>query len=429
MAPRVHELRLSFLWFETLPKPAPDAAPNPHFAFVGNRPAFEAAFEKIKSDTLDFQKTWWAQNVPPPYDPAKFLTYQKQFDAALEQALANPNQLTLPWPWRSPRYKHNFWENYNENKALDSMRGADAWRLRVPLRVTIPATIRAPFAQSALLVDVFLYPHGIGIALHCRLRPKQKMGDEHAPNQLMSFSLKQLIARAFDARTNGAYTLEWKNGATETLKLNPLTTQLFQYVRDLTLGANAMPGTREVKPFTVATVIRASGVDETSALDPEGEIHRALYGLANWRETWESDAGLENPENANLLQEPHPLGNYLYRASRGRVVWFPTHFSAKNKRNHKLGCYHRNLTLLTMQTEALLQAVKLVDDTLNMGQTPSAVLNDLAYPAALLLGRLYGGKGTYKSISAKAHIESDNMRAVVERVRAHLNIKPAELFA
>jgi hypothetical protein len=225
-----------------------------------------------------------------------------------------------------------------------------------------------------------------------------------------------MMERAFDARKNGAYTLTWKNGAVENLALEALTARLFQYVRELMLGANANPGARAANPFTIATVTRGDGVDENASLAPEGEIHRVLHGLCRWSETWQNDAGLDSPEKANLLKGAHPNGHLLYASKNGRAVWFPEHFKSADKKPHRLGCYHRNLTLLSLQTEALIQSVKPAGDA-------------LAKPAAWLLGRLYGGKATYKSASARAQIDADNQRAMIEQVRAHLKIPQPELRA
>jgi hypothetical protein len=44
----------------------------------------------------------------------------------------------------------------------------------------------------------------------------------------------------------------------------------------------------------------------------------------------------------------------LFAGTQGRAVWFPGLFLPKKAKVHELACYHRKLTLGTLQTESLL---------------------------------------------------------------------------
>ena len=69
---------------------------------------------------------------------------------------------------------------------------------------------------------------------------------------------------------------------------------------------------------------------------------------------WKNDA-LHPWDASTCLKIRHaPLSHVLYGLDRGRAVWFPDLFT-KQGRVHALGCYHRNLTLLSLQTESLVE--------------------------------------------------------------------------
>jgi hypothetical protein len=107
----------------------------------------------------------------------------------------------------------------------------------------------------------------------------------------------------------------------------------------------------------------------------------------------------------------------LYGLDRGRAVWFPDLFT-KQGRVHALGCYHRNLTLLSLQTESLVELMCAAGAYIDATKPLPLAMEDLAKGAAGVLGRLYGGnQDTYQSWSPRAQIDGNRYADTINKVR------------
>jgi hypothetical protein len=106
----------------------------------------------------------------------------------------------------------------------------------------------------------------------------------------------------------------------------------------------------------------------------------------------------------------------LYGSQRARAVWFPDGFAKL-----KLSCYHRNLTLLSMQVESLGAAVKRTVDTAGGNYATFSVPHSQSVVrSARILDKLYGGNrdATYQSYSAKRQIDESGLLQPIKAMLA-----------
>jgi hypothetical protein len=280
-----------------------------------------------------------------------------------------------------------------------------------------------------VLVDGLLYPHGIALIL------MPVISFASATGQSLGFTM----VRALDLRRGRALPVTLPDGAETQFKLDALAGQLLTYLGQQVLGAAAgaiSPG----EPLTVATIVRGRDGDPQRAPVAGGDIHRVLEGLCTWHDQWQSVEPLTDLESANLLLgRQRSRSDYVHHQKRGRAVWMPSHFSELGntaKHKYKLGCYHRNLTLLMLQTEMLAQAVALFMNFPQKHQRQK--YNDyyeLAHHAAIRLGILYGNlkdrrkpthKQTYNSASPRLYLEENGYVKLVNEARRHFKL-PGDL--
>ncbi len=105
------------------------------------------------------------------------------------------------------------------------------------------------------------------------------------------------------------------------------------------------------------------------------------------------------------------------------------HCSPDRRDMHKLSCYHRNLTLVTLHTEMLAQVIVSYTDVVDRGETASASFKALAKSAAIRLGYLYSvyqkgsKKYTYTSASPRYYLDEHGYVALVNRVRKEFGMQ------
>jgi hypothetical protein len=370
---QIHDLRLSFIWTETFLDliRAPDSGAAP-FAFLARR-------------------SWYSQRF--------------------EQALGGgdvPGDLEQPWPRPSGQY---FWTYYLEGSTPGHITGVRAWKALVPFRGGFPATVSAPWlGPGRLMLEGYFYPHGVALVLTSAC--------------LSSLTLEEAVGKAFEVRRTGRFEVDWRGRAgSEPLSLDALAGKGLTALRTRAFGEGAAPGDRSVTPFTVATVVRGSGVDPGAPLEEGGAVHRALEALTTWRPTWQYDV-LPELSAVSLAIRTAPPSHVLYGCGRGRAVWFPALFAREGGDLRSLSCYHRNLVMASLQVESLGGLVSATARQIRGGTALSPAHRECARRAAGILGRLHGGVETYKSSSPPAHIEQNDLIPPLNRVRDYFNMPP-----
>lgn len=340
-----------------------------------------------------------------------FLADPLAFKARYPRIAARELRWEPPWP---PDSRNSFWELYLGNTVLDAVAGDKAWKAMVPLHLPEAAqvgTLAAPVRRLA--IEGFGYPHAIGVSATVFLE-----GD---------WSLDEAVEAAFAAR-KARYELT-SPVASPRATLEDIARQALNGLREDMRGTPAPPLSVLGAPFSVATAVNGSVAAPPAAPPPHGDVHRALEGLCRWHPLWRQNR-LHPMDGETCLKFKDKLfsrpDHVLYGLERGRSVWFPGYFGGAPRRT--LGCYHRNLVMASLQTEALLALVRLAMGFIDRRQVMIPSLELLARNAAGALGRLYGGsKETYRSRSLWLQIRDSGLIPAIERLRGYFGMSPEAL--
>jgi len=368
---RIHDLRLTFLWTETL------------------------------SELLVDDDAPAGSSMPFLWSPE---AYAKRFDAVVNREL---DLLGLQPPWPRP-VGDFFWTYYLEDKIPGEIKGEVAWHYLVPFRGRVPARVQAPWFPGLLSLESFFFPHGLGLAVSARIQA--------------DLTPEEAMAKALEFRRDGKLEIEWTGGGKESLNLDGFSRKALQALRRSVVGSEGTGGTQSL-PFSIATVVRAEGVDATAPFS-EGEIvHKVLQGLTTWSPTWKTD-GLKPLTQAGLPSRNSPPSYALYAGQRGRAIWFPGHYVPEMAQRRSLSCYHRNFVFLSLQVESLAGLAAFTAKKLEQGEVPGPRHSRCAQRAAGILGRLYGGIKTYRSHSPKVQMDQNQCVKPINEVRDYFDMAP-----
>lgn len=320
-----------------------------------------------------------------------------------------PAPLGLMLPWPSP-VGHHFWDYYLNQRTPEYADGKLCFEKLVPLRLPkLADKVEADLAsKSRVTMEGFYFTYGVGLLITVDLSGE------------------------FDLATAGDLALRVRNNkifkttlapTDASLSLQQVATTALNRLRTMGFGAK-VAGTPNGL-FSVATVVSCDGVNPNQPLKPDGEVHRLLGGLSGWVNGWRG-LSLSPPvsgETQLRTRTSDRPGDVLYAAKRGRAVWFPSLFDPKSTR-HSLGCYHRNLTLGSLQAESLLGLASAVEETFAEAAIPSTAIQRLGQLAAGLLARLHGGAKTYASDSLRAQVAQSRALPDVESLRKRFGMIP-----
>lgn len=365
---KVNDLRISWIWTETFPE------------LVVNPPKLKSRWGNLASD-LEYNPLF--KNPHTQLDP-----------------------LSLPWDTSSPKRIHYFWRYYL-GKDCARVPPEEAFKRLVPFRGFRSARVKTPWASGKLMMEAYYYPHGVALVITVHIR-----------NDLL---LDDMVDRAVEAAQGATFDVIWADASSDALTMPQLATKAMDGLRSFVYGPNTLQGTPSSKPFTVATVVRGSGVDKDAPNTDKDNVHRALEGLCSWHATWKDDVLHPLAERAVGIRHA-PVSHLLYGLTRSRAVWFPASFLELHKQRSSLACYHRNLMFASLQTESLAGLMMLAHDWYQ-NRAPvypmSGSMELLVESAAEILGRLYAGDTrTYRSSSPAVQIKDNNWVNTINYVRS-----------
>lgn len=362
MTIRVTELRLSFVWFEPFPGGA-------------------GALSSLA-------------------DPK---AYQNAFLGARRGAKA------FKLPWRNLLGQH-FWEYYLEKAVLDQVAWEKAWKSLIPLcPPSLPKAKKPPAPYYRVAVEGFLYPHGVAASVIMVLKE--------------DMALANAVERAMEARHTKIFDLTWPDKTTTQGSLEDMGKLVLDFLRTTALGSSARRESPLAEPFSVATAVDGSVPDPATPNPSNGDVHRALEALCSFHPLWRINTLHPLDETTCLRFKDKgfmPDGHLLYGLERSRAIWFPGYFSRiQGRRIRKLGCYHNNLSLVSLHTESLVSLMRRASEFIRHHRSMSLDLEKLVRSAAGTLGRLYGGieEKTYRSWSPRRQMEDGKSLGVIDQVR------------
>jgi hypothetical protein len=340
----------------------------------------------------------WCRTVPEqwryrPQAPHKYLSNELDYVAAFRMLAEVDSESGKPGvPWQPGE---RFWERYTTQSAKRA-RAEMAWRWSLPMFIHSPLKLKAQ-GKGYCYTGRYLYPHGVALLMHFRQRcdlPLQEVATTAREIRYARFAMNgrnmalDRIA-AWDLDRYGAYV--WGN--------------------DCRLSGDG------AEPFSVFTVIRATGTEWAHPVKERGELHQFLDQVTGWYDRRRDPGKLES----SRVSTPREDGHILYGHRRSRCVWFPEHFATGDVR-YSLSHYHRNLTLCSMQTESLGQYVCRLAANLDEPGYLTIPQKEYARHVIRSVDRLKGGRPeeTYRSRSPLHQMERNDVLPSVDRVRAYL---------
>ena len=331
--------------------------------------------------------------------PQVVLARSDHYKQAFDRLELDPRPpVTTPWDGMRPGRPHFFWKYYLKSADPAKITADKAWKMFTPLRIRSTKQIGASWLPGRLWMERFHYPHGLALIVNAQVKDRLRLAD--------AVEMAHRVARDPLEVTGAA--------PAAPITLMTLAAEELDAAKAAAFGAQKPAGRRSDIPFTVATVVQGEGVDPALKPPQNGDFHRALEGLCSWHATWKSD-NLHTLAQARLgTRKNAPLGHVLYALSRGRAVWFPGSFCPSVTQLSSLGCYHRNLMFLSLQTESLCELMTLAAAYIDANKPFLPSMSQLVRAGAGTLGRLYGKKGreTYRSASAPRHLNDKGIDAI-----------------
>jgi hypothetical protein len=337
-------------------------------------------------------RTW-----PSPEIPMPFLLSGPLFQAQMNQALNEVEPYSIPWIKGEGR---RFWIRYIQKNSPTTK---DYWQALVPLGYQPELSPAPVWTDGTVSMRAFLYPWGIASIVDCVMN--------------CAVELKDAVRLAQTIRRTAMFRVDAGTG-TRDISLESLNALGMDRVRTASYGPETEKG-QSGDPFSVVTVLDADGGDETQVVEEGGPVHRFLEGLVGWDSKWETLV-LDPLKDSTIKIKKSPPGHLLYAGGRGRVVWFPGHFLSKDGASpHTLWCYHQNLMMGSLQVESLGQIAKDAASALDEDQTLDefpVAYGDCVQFTAGILGRVNGGKNTYRSNSLRRQVQ-DSFKDEVNAIR------------
>jgi hypothetical protein len=283
-----------------------------------------------------------------------YLSDPDRYSQEFEKAGKGTGKWLLPW---APKKYQRFWSYYLLRKEPGDFHSITSQAARdyfVPLRA--PACAQAKARSGAIAsLEGYCSPHSVGAVVNLYLRP-----DKPLP-------MDQMVDAALAARY-ADYNLAWKDGSAAIHgALESLADKIIDRLHEELFGGAKLLGKPLRDPVTVATIIDATGTSQK----PENGVGlgRALNSLCLFKLGWRDLPR----ETGFLADDMGPMDEQIHHIANGRANWIPKHFSENELKGRQtsLGCYHRNITLASLQVMSLTALVGRADEVL---ATPKGTL-------------------------------------------------------
>lgn len=370
-------------------------------------------------DRLRMSLLWSARfsslvvNDPPAGAPLAALGHVAGYGpifTALLQAPATPitpaaGAPALELPWR-PQSTQWFWCRYLNANPIRKVKASFAfWRL-VPFRrhgspapglnATLPAAFSGQLRVETVIAEAWFHPHMVSVAIHITVAGAMSTAD--------------MAAVCLALRREHVLNVP---GEPAPRKLDELGTRYLEAMYLEAVGeVNAEP-LPPADPFSVVTVLHGNAGDDRE-VEPGGPVHRALDAVTAWNT--EHLGSLASGRISSRAEGGN--GPVLLGRRRSRAVWDPLRFERDEPAS--LGCYHRNLLIGALQTEALLAFARIAEDQAAAGPQPKTI-RDCEDPVLKRIIDLHaGGDETYRSSSLRRFIDEHPLRASVDALSARI---------
>jgi hypothetical protein len=366
---------------------------------------------------------FWHQDWmdPAPLAEPRALDRSGYYELMGQPRASQSGPLTAPWP---PVKGQGFWERYLAQwRTLEAVKKDPAWRALVPLRVTAaPLQVQVEGEDANAASEGFIHPWGGSFAVHLNLTGQWA-------------DLPSAAARILELRREKCFALATDAGA-ELLRMDDLSTRGLDALRAHAAAASAGA---VGDGFSVFALLAAVG--EAAEFAPGTEatgVARFLHAVASFSPTWADDTVPAPAEAKAGGKRTGPASHLIYGTARGRAIWSPARFLISPQqwqleqkqpgsapRRTTVGCHHRNLTLASLQTEAMARFTSASAARLAAGTRLANEHGMLARCAAGRLGDLYQGlPNTYRSQSVRTQLDDGDHLAAINAIRATAAMSP-----
>jgi hypothetical protein len=350
--------------------------------------------------TIDAAMVTWTQTRAQPRrlfsaegSPAvsRQLGYMTAFGTAMGDAA-----------WHSPWLDDDSYNYYWARNLGPNYRAATAdraWKRQVPLREAAPLTLTTSLPGVTLKSDGFLFPCGTGVTVQAEIGgPLNAAGLLGLVEKLAS---DKVIITA---------------GSTQPRALAAVLSTLLEGIEQQVLGAIDSAATGGITPTAIAAVTASSGWP-AAPIGQGDPVHRLLEGLCLTSAApltgTVSDLGTAMVAGAH--RRP---GTIRYSVGGNCAIWLPEFTTQHDSK--RIICYHRNLTIATMQTSVLLDAVRLAAQP---GGTFGEDVKATMRPVVNVLGLLYGKvSDMYASAVVRNQINDSGLVAEIGQLRVRLGV-------
>jgi hypothetical protein len=351
--------------------------------------------------TLDAAVFTWIRTRTQPKrlisaEGSPALSRQQEFAAAF----AGAGQ-SAAWqrPWIGDDSYNYYWaRNLGQNyRAVPADR---AWKRQVPLRDAAPPHLTTSLPGVSLSSDRFLFPCGTGVVVQAEVS-----------GPLDAAGLLGLAEGLADENVVIA------PGSSQPRALASVLGGLLDNIEQQTLGAIDPGVIGEFRPNTIATVTASSGW--TGAPISQGSpVHRLLEGLCLMSTAPLSGAVTDLAAAMVTGAHSHP-DTVRFSVGGGRAVWLPEFTTPHDSK--RLLCYHRNLSMATLQTSVLLDAVRLANA--QPRESFSEDVKAMLRPVVTALGLLYGKVADmYASAMIRNQIDKSDLVSEIGQLRVRLGV-------
>jgi hypothetical protein len=350
---QITNFRVSFIWVETIPAIlAQQLKASAPYAFLGYRGRYAQEFDKLK------------------------------------RRKGGPAGLELPWP--KPQ-GHHYWKHYFAGRHAGDIIGDDAWQKHVPLRGRLPLRISTTERSPRVTFEVFYSPQGTALVANAYYR-----GDSISLTEVAT--LADAVRNRYRFHTDAAQA---KSG----MSLQSIAEYALATARRAAFGdVEAFAGYNQ--PFTITTFVQGTVANPAAQIVDGSDEHRVLEALTGWNRNFAIMNLSKTPlQSASLTIHSRLDSDLVYARGTGRAIWLPRLFATDQGRA-RLSCYHRNITLASVQTMSLGEFVGWVARRYERGETVPELVQERAKRASRLLGVLAAGErtATYRTMSIATQV-------------------------
>ncbi len=348
----IKNIRLSFIWVDTLPGLLDGGAAAASLAWLGQRGDFIYNFE-----------------------------------------LAQRTGSVVPWaistPWRGLDSGWSFWRHYFEDKKASAVTGSQAWKKLIPFREELIRFTPEGEAFSELHASAFYFSHGSALVVTLNLR-RQAISELEAAKRAMALRHARILALP-DAG-NQRYTLDI------------LGNQLRERIHETRFEGVAQHAGRN-QPFSIVTVLEGDDIDRLATVEDGDDTHRALEAMTSWNPNFDVLDLTQRPIDDSKIKRSNQKGlknDLVYARKSGLAIWLPRQLNDGAKGRKALSCYHNNMLHGSVQLRSLAELVYFAKHN----AAASFAVKQRSKRAATILDRLREGKElTYRSRCLARQVE------------------------